>query len=279
MTCVLCCATSIAAADTVTIQPKVAKPGDAVLVVVRGADGVPHGKADGKPLHFARAKNGYQAVFAVPLDMSEESIVIDVDGLRRRLAIKDVEFPETNVIVEDEYANPPAEDRKRIDEDNRAILDAAKADSGPQFTRAFQRPRGEVTSKFGEWRTFNDGHRSQHLGMDVFAREGTKVRSVNGGTVTLVRDTFLAGNVVVIAHGNGIASAYFHLSATNVKEGEFVQANEVIGRAGQTGRATGPHLHLAVHVPGGFVDPATFMRLPIAAATPMSARRAILRSR
>jgi len=279
--CVLCCATSVAVADErVTIQPKVAKPGDAVLVIVTGAAEAPRGKAGDKPLRFARAKQGYQALFAIAFDADSQPIAIKVDGIDRRVAVRDKDFPETDVIVEDEYANPPAAERKRIDEDNHAIIAAlTKTDTGPQFTRAFRRPRGEVTSTFGEWRTFNDGHRSQHLGLDLFAREGSPVRAANAGTVTLVRDTFLAGTVVVIAHGNGIGTAYFHLSANDVAEGDVVQAGEVIGRAGHTGRATGPHLHLGVHVPGGFVDPVTFARLPVSPAAPMSARRSIRRAR
>ncbi|HEY5949010.1 MAG TPA: M23 family metallopeptidase [Kofleriaceae bacterium] len=275
------CLSSVAVAEpTVSVQPKVAHPGDAVLVMVRGARHVPKGTADGKPLEFFRGKAGYQALFSVPIDSPAQRIAISVDDDKTVIPVKDVDFPETDVVVEEEYANPPAADRDRIAEDNQAIIAAmTKHDSAPQFTRAFRRPRGEVTSRFGEWRTFNDGHRSQHLGMDVFAREGTKVSAVNTGTVTLVRDTFLAGNVVVIAHGGGIATGYFHLSKIDVNEGDVVQAGQVIGRAGQTGRTTGPHLHLAVRVPGGFVDPAGFFKLAISPATPVSARRAIRRSR
>jgi len=275
--CLLCFSSTAAFAESrVTIQPKTARPGDAVLVVVTGTNELPHGRADGKPLHFFRAKNGYQALFAVPLNEDSASLVVQVDGTKRRIAVRAVDFPETDVVVEDEYANPPPAERARIDEDNKAILAAVgKDDTGPQFSRAFKRPRGEVTSKFGEWRTFNDGHRSQHLGLDVFAREGSRVAAVNAGTVTLVRDTFLAGNVVVIAHGNGIATGYFHLSEIDVQEGDSVAQGQVIGRAGQTGRTTGPHLHLAVRVPGGFIDPATFFRLPIAPAAPAYARRTL----
>lgn len=257
------------------VQPKTAKPGDPVLVTVTGATHTPKGTADGNPLHFFRGRTGYQALFAVPLDSTANEIAVDVDGAKpAKVAIRAVDFPETNVIVEDEYANPPAKERDQIAEDNQAMLRAMKAEGAPMFTGAFRRPRGEVTSKFGEWRTFNDGHRSQHLGLDVFAREGARVNAANAGTVTLVRGTFLAGNVVVIAHGGGIATAYFHLSTVSVNEGDIVQAGDEIGRAGQTGRTTGPHLHIAVHVPDGLVDPATFFRLPIAPAPQAAARRA-----
>jgi murein DD-endopeptidase MepM/ murein hydrolase activator NlpD len=283
LACVLCLASNVALAEPkVSVQPKTAKPGDAVLVVVTGAKRVPRGTAGGKPLQFFRARTGYQALFAVPIDAVARPIAIDIDDARRKLVqIRSVDFPDTDVIVEDEYANPPPAERDRIADDNKAMLAAMakRNDDDPQFTRAFRRPRGEVTSRFGEWRTFNDGHRSQHLGMDVFAREGAKVRSVNAGMVTLIRDTFLAGNVVIVSHGAGIASVYFHLSEINVAEGDVVQAGDIVGLAGDTGRTTGPHLHLGIRVPGGFVDPATFFRLQISPATPINARRARARQR
>ena len=150
---------------------------------------------------------------------------------------------------------------------------AARARGEPQFVRPFRRPPGEVTSRFGTWRTFNDGHRSQHLGLDLFAREGTRVRAINAGTVVLVRDCFLAGNVVVVAHGAGIASAYYHLSQISVAEGDTVAPGDEIGRAGHTGRTTGPHLHLSIHVPGGMVSPAAFFQLKLAPAGPAVTQR------
>ena len=267
----------VAAADpTLRVQPTAARPGDAVLVTVTGTDAVPHGSAGDAKLHFFRAKQGYQALFAIPLDAKADDISVEIDEVKKpaRIAVGAVTFPETSIIVEDEFANPPAEERKQIDADNAAIVAALKKGDGePEFTRTFVRPRGAITSRFGEWRTFNDGHRSQHLGFDVRAREGAPVHAINAGTVTLVRDTFLAGRVVVIAHGGGIATAYFHLSEPSVSEGDAVTRGQEIGFAGKTGRTTGPHLHVGVRVPGGFVDPQRFFNLPIAAAPPATARR------
>jgi murein DD-endopeptidase MepM/ murein hydrolase activator NlpD len=222
-------------------------------------------------LQFFPARAGYQAVFAVPLEAKPASISIEVDSVKQpqTVQVREVTFAETDVVVEDELANPSKEDRARIDQDNAAILAAAaKAKGAPQFAKPFRRPSGEVTSLFGVWRTFNDGHRSQHLGLDLFARESSKVRTVNAGTVVLVRECFLAGNIVVVAHGGGIASAYYHLSKPAVAEGDTVAQGDVIGLAGHTGRTTGPHLHLSMHVPGGMVDPAAFFKLKLAPATP-----------
>ncbi|HEU0030298.1 MAG TPA: M23 family metallopeptidase [Kofleriaceae bacterium] len=251
-----------------------ARPGQALLVTVAGAEDAPTGKAGDAKLEFFKSKTGYQAVFAVPLDTKPGPLAVIVDDTKLTVDVQDVTFPEADVVVEDEYANPGKAEREQIDADNQAILKSFEAAAGPpQFTLAFQRPPGHVTSGFGEWRTFNDGHRSQHLGLDVTAREGSRVRAINAGTVVLVRDCFLAGTVVVIAHGAGIASAYYHLSKTDVAEGDTVKRGQLIGRAGHTGRATGPHLHVSVRAHGGWVDPASFFKLAIAPARTATARR------
>ena len=116
---------------------------------------------------------------------------------------------------------------------------------------------------FGEWRTFNDGHRSQHVGLDLAAHEGAKVLAINSGTVALVRECFLGGNVVVVAHGAGISSLYFHLSKVTVAEGDTVTQGGELGRVGHSGRTTGPHLHVSVDVVGGMTDPDGFFKLPL----------------
>lgn len=268
--------TSFAAPNPgVTIAPKEVRPGDPVLVMVADTREAPNGNANGTPLHFFAARGGWQAVFAVPLGAKPEVIAIEVAGeAKATVRVRAFKFPETDVIVEDELANPPKADRDRIDADNNAIIEAVGKSKGDTlFSRPFQRAPGEVTSTFGEWRTFNDGHRSQHLGLDLTAREGSKVKAINAGTVVLVRDGFLTGNLVVISHGAGIASAYYHLSKVTVGEGDAVAQGAEIGLAGHTGRTTGPHMHVSVRVPGGFVDPASFLKLPLAPRSAMSAHR------
>jgi murein DD-endopeptidase MepM/ murein hydrolase activator NlpD len=259
---------AIAFADpTVTVSPTTVHPGDAVLVTVTGVATVPHGKAGGRPLAFFAAKRGYQAVFATPLSIDEDHVLVEVTDGAKPVSVPVIAktFPETKLVVEEELANPGKEEGREIDADNAAVEKAyAQAAGAPQFTRGFRRPPGSVTSTFGEWRTFNDGHRAQHLGLDVGAREGARVSAVDAGTVALVRETFLMGNVVVIAHGAGISSLYFHLSKVTVTEGETVKLGERIGLAGHTGRTTGPHVHLSIHVDGGMVDPLSFLKLPLA---------------
>lgn len=267
---------SVAAAEPgVRVEPRTVRPGDPVLVTVTGVDDAPVATANGHELHWIPTRRGFAAVVAVPLTTEKDTFAIRVRGVHDpvELTIAEHEFPHTDVVVEDELANPPPAERDQIAADNKSMIEGMNAADGPaQFTKPFVRPRGGVTSVYGEWRKFNDGHESQHLGMDVFAREGTPVHAINAGTVTFVGETYLGGNVVVVAHGAGIASTYMHLSDVAVAKGDTVERGGVIGKSGHTGRTTGPHLHVAVRVTGGLVDPARFFKLGLAPVDQAAAR-------
>ena len=86
---------------------------------------------------------------------------------------------------------------------------------------------------------------------------------MNHGTVILARPLYFEGNCVVIDHGRGLLSLYLHLSELKVKEGEQVERGTLVGLSGATGRATGPHLHLAVRWQGVYLNPAALLKLQL----------------
>lgn len=86
------------------------------------------------------------------------------------------------------------------------------------------------------------------------------MEAVADGRVILAESHYYAGDSLYIDHGNGIISLYFHLSGFDVSKGDMVKRGQVIGRAGATGRATGPHLHLSISVQGQLVDPAPLFK-------------------
>ena len=92
---------------------------------------------------------------------------------------------------------------------------------------------------------------------------GTPVHASNTGEVVLARELFYEGNCVVIDHGLGFMTMYMHLSQFNVKEGDKVERDQVIAFSGDTGRATGPHLHMAVRWSGEYLDPAKLLALKL----------------
>ncbi len=119
----------------------------------------------------------------------------------------------------------------------------------------------KITSSFGNKRVFNNILKSYHSGVDFRAKTGTPIIASNRGRVVLVKNRFFAGNSVIIDHGEGIYSGYYHLSRFAVKKGQMVEKGEVIGYAGATGRVTGPHLHFTIHTGGVCVDPLQFIEV------------------
>lgn len=119
---------------------------------------------------------------------------------------------------------------------------------------------GRITSAFG-WRVHPiTGLRHFHEGLDIAAPIGSEVRAVAAGRVTFVGYLSGYGRVVVIEHGNGLTTRYAHLSATSVNTGSRVETGQIIGRVGDSGYATGPHLHFEVRLDGQALDPRKFLR-------------------
>ncbi len=116
-------------------------------------------------------------------------------------------------------------------------------------------------ANFGSRRIINGEPRSPHAGVDIGLPEGTPVTSIADGAVIFVGEQYLGGNSVVIDHGGGLLSIYYHLEEYSVAEGQRVSRGEPIGAVGKSGRAVGPHLHFGVRAAGGRVDPALLFRL------------------
>lgn len=116
--------------------------------------------------------------------------------------------------------------------------------------------QGQSTA-FGQPRIYVMGGSVQyHYGIDYPAPAGTAVTAMNDGTVVLVGQFPVRGGLVVIDHGAGVSSLYFHQGKLLVREGEHVRRGQKIGEVGTTGLSTGPHLHLEVRVRGEATDPA-----------------------
>ena len=125
----------------------------------------------------------------------------------------------------------------------------------PQLSRGY-RPRQpcsplkrlKITSSFGTRRVFNGELQSRHYGTDYWGSVGVPVRSILPGRVVMSSNRFYTGGSIVIDHGEGLFSLYYHLSKRSVKVGDRVRCGGRIGKVGRSGRVTGPHLHLSVAV-------------------------------
>ncbi|MHB1295878.1 MAG: M23 family metallopeptidase [Anaerolineae bacterium] len=114
---------------------------------------------------------------------------------------------------------------------------------------------GAFTSYFGTRRQYGDQVSGYHAGLDIDGEEGDVVLAGGPGTVVLAEQLQVRGNAVILDHGAGVFSAYYHLSEIEVEVGQEVAQGEPIGKMGSTGLVTGSHLHWELHVGGVAVEP------------------------
>ena len=130
--------------------------------------------------------------------------------------------------------------------------------TGRSMQRAFLRnpvPITRITSSYGMRFHPILGKRKKHNGVDYGAPTGTKVWTVARGRVKYAAWAGASGKLVIISHANGYETIYAHLSRIHVRKGQYVAQRQLIGRVGNTGRSTGPHLHYGMKRHGRYVDP------------------------
>ena len=172
------------------------------------------------------------------------------------------EYKKEKITVEGSKVTPPKDVLKRIEQEREeANKIYATANAGLKFNSKFILPMSSmVTSPFGTARVFNGTLKSYHGGTDFRAAVGTSVVAANDGVVVIAKDRYYAGGSVVIDHGEGIYTQYYHLSALNVKVGQVVKKGDVIALSGASGRVSGPHLHFGVIAGGVQVNPINFVK-------------------
>ena len=158
---------------------------------------------------------------------------------------------------------PPPEVYERIKKDNILIEKARAIDSKLIFFKdKFIYPIDKyiITGVYGSQRVLNGKPRRPHYGIDFHAPEGTPVKSMMDGVVTLVEnDMYFTGGTIIFDHGHGISTLYMHMKDINVKKGQKIKKGEIVGTLGQSGRATGPHLDIRLNWFDVKLDPATIL--------------------
>lgn len=138
----------------------------------------------------------------------------------------------------------------------------AQVSSAPQWTDPFQFPITdylEISSPYGARRSYNGGpYRTYHEGLDFSAYGGTQVYAPAGGTVILAEMLYVRGGAVILDHGLGIYTGYYHMSGIAVQAGQTVLPGDPLGEVGTTGLSTGNHLHWDLLVAATWVDPAAW---------------------
>jgi murein DD-endopeptidase MepM/ murein hydrolase activator NlpD len=118
---------------------------------------------------------------------------------------------------------------------------------------------GPVTTQFGMIRYVNGQPNPRHDGVDLSAAAGTPVLCAQNGKVLYADFVKLTGNTVVVEHGYGLKSWYFHMQSLDVAAGDLVKTGDVLGKVGSTGFSTGPHLHFSASINGVYINPFTLV--------------------
>lgn len=247
------------------VPPRVAQ-GHTLLLKVRAEEEVSlEGSIDGRSLTFAGAEGDYWALAGFPpwsepgahpwsiVATDDEGRAVEASGY---VVVTAAEFPI-------QYIDLPPEREGLLDLE---LLQAEWARVKALFVQVtpsklwrgrFLVPvEGEVSSLFGTRRSYEGGPvASYHMGVDYAAPEGAPVVAANSGHIALAEELAVRGKTVIIDHGLGVHSGYFHLSGIAVVPGQKVEGGTLIGYVGSTGLSTGAHLHWEMRIGEIGVDP------------------------
>ncbi len=269
----LCASPRVSWADdlSIALHPGRVKQGGVLLLEVGGP----------LPLRELRVRLAGHGALAVPVpDVRRTALLLGVDLEERpgrvpiqveaeaeggralsaeaEIEILDARYPVQHLTLPRTFVELDAATLERVKRE-KAVLDRLwEVETAARYWRdPFQLPlKGAVSgSGFGVRRIINGEPRAPHTGEDFAVAAGTPVLAANAGIVALIGEQFFAGRLIVLDHGLGLFTMYFHLAESLVVPGEKVARGQVIARVGSTGRATGPHLHWGVRLHGARIDP------------------------
>ena len=191
----------------------------------------------------------------VVITINEEKIIKKV--FKREYKIQRIDG------LEEKKVTPPEEVYERIKRENKWIGEARAINSNLTFfIKKFLVPveNAIISGVYGSQRILNGKPKWPHYGLDFAADEGTKIKAMLDGTVTLVEsDLFYTGGTLIFDHGHGISTLYMHMNKILVQKGQKVKQGDIIGTVGSTGRATGAHLDVRLNWFQTRLDPATVL--------------------
>jgi len=193
-------------------------------------------------------KDGY-FVFGIDRDRKFDINITEIINGKKEIITKKVLKRKYNIQridgLEESKVTPPESVYKRIKEENNKIGEARAINSDlPFFKNQFIMPvEGIISGVYGSQRILNGKPKWPHYGIDIAAKQGTKIKSSATGIVTMAEpDLYYTGGTIIMDHGHGISTIYSHLATLNVQVGDEILQGDFIGTVGSTGRSTGPHL-------------------------------------
>ena len=239
-------------------------PGGIAVIDFESNHANPKASYNKVPLYVQHIKDQhYQVLVGIPLMEKLGKKTIKVQDFSTRLLDFEVTkqtYTEQYITLKGKnkkYVNPNLTHMDRIKKERPILSSARKIFSDKNLSSGlFIRPvNGVTTSPFGLKRFYNGEARRPHTGLDYAGDIGTPIKAPADGKVILVGEFFFNGNAVFLDHGQGLISVYIHMNNRLVKQSQLVKQGDPIGTIGQTGRATGPHLHWGVYLNQTVVNP------------------------
>jgi murein DD-endopeptidase MepM/ murein hydrolase activator NlpD len=253
---------------TITRTARAIRPGEVVLLTIAAppsASLVRVRAFDRDWPAFREPGGDWQALVGIDLGTKpgryEAEIKAGAERATHPLAVEPRTFPTRRLTVDPDLVNPPPEALARIEREARELRDIWEHPARERlWTSPFERPvPDEANSAFGTRSIYNGESRPPHTGADFLSPTGRPVKAPNAGRIVLAAPQYFSGNTVIIDHGLGLFSLLAHLSEIDVKVGDTVNAGDVVGKVGATGRVTGPHLHWSVRLNNTRVDPLSLL--------------------
>lgn len=252
----------------IILEPVKPGPGDLLVVTIKNAAGTLEGKFNNKKIYFNPLKDSLKAIVAIDyfVEPGKYDLEISSNGsvLKQVVEVIKKEYEVQQLTLPKHMVELSAKDEARAERDQRKMAAIWPNETNRSWTGDFVNPlEGEIITPFGVRRIINNIPKSPHTGVDVKGKKGDKIIAPNDAVVALVDKQFFAGNALVLNHGQGIYTMFFHLSKVLVKPGQSIKKGDVVALVGATGRATGPHLHWGVRVQGARVDPLELVHLKL----------------
>jgi len=249
----------------IEVQPLPVAQGMPMIIAVHTTEPIAlEGKLFGQDVRFAEEEGAYYGlvgvhVFTEPGLYQLELAAVDDEGHRTAITtgiiVQDGRFGYERIDVPDSRNNLLAPAIIAAERERLAALRFTFT-AERRWTTPFQRPcAGVISSYFGTRRAYGNGpYTSYHSGVDFRAPTETPVRAPAGGTVLFAEPLTVRGNAVIVDHGWGLLTGYWHLSTIDVQVGQRVTQGDLLGKVGNTGLSTGAHLHWEVWVGGVSVN-------------------------
>ena len=206
-------------------------------------------------------------VFGLSRDRKYDVVITLIKGGNKKKIVKKIQKRQYDIQridgLEEKKVTPPEEVYERIKRENKWIGEVRAINSDLTFFKnkfAIPVENAIITGVYGSQRILNGKPKWPHYGLDFAADEGTKIKAMLDGTVTLAEpDLFYTGSTLIFDHGHGISTLYMHMEKIFVKKGQKVKQGDIIGTVGSTGRATGAHLDVRLNWFDVRLDPATVL--------------------